>query len=224
LKWLLFVLIILLFLFVLIILTRVSVFFNYHHKKDDDHLQIEFRAWFGLIRYKRVFPLVKVDEESSSIILKGEKELGGETTEKDVTKITADDILQRYRNVKELAERVFNLVIIVKKFFNKVSVKKFEWYSMIGVGDAPNTGIATGALWVIKGSIIGVISRYFNMKSTPKVMIHPNFQQFITETKISCMFQFRIGNAILAGIKLVKFWKGSQPNFNSQDQTKSKSV
>ena len=58
----------------------------------------------------------------------------------------------------------FRLHVIVRKFFKKVSVKRFEWHSMIGVGDAAHTGMATGALWAIKGSIVGLIKSLFKIE------------------------------------------------------------
>jgi hypothetical protein len=88
---------------------------------------------------------------------------------------------------------------------------------MIGIGDAVYTGVAAGALWSIKGSIIGLLSNYLRMKEMPKLMVQPNFQQMITSTDLSCMFQFRIGYAILAGLKLVKWWKGGLPHFKEKN-------
>jgi hypothetical protein len=95
-----------------------------------------------------------------------------------------------------------------------------EWNSMIGIGDAARTGTLVGALWIVKGSIIGVISNYIRLKEMPKLSITPNFQQAISQTRFSCMIQFRIGNAMLAGIKLVKYWKGGKPKFRTKPLSK----
>lgn len=206
LKWLLIILIILLFLFILIILTKITIYLNYHHLKDDDHLKIELRAWFGLIRYKKTIPLIKIDEDSPSIVVKGKDEESDNTS-----KITSKDIVTNLKRYREILEHVFQLNTIIRRFLKKVSVKRFEWYSVIGVGDAAITGTITGALWAVKGSIVGLFSHYFRIREMPKLMVYPNFQQVITQTELSCMFEFRIGYAMLAGIKLVKFWKGGRP-------------
>lgn len=206
LKWLLIILMILLFLVALMILTKITIYLNYRHLNDDDHLKIELRAWFGLIRYKKSIPLIKVDEDSPSLIVKSK----GQDESENMSKITSHEMLRSLKKYQEILEHVFQLHTIVKKFLKKVSIHKLEWYSIIGVGDAAYTGTITGALWAIKGSITGLFSRYFSVREMPKLMVYPNFQQVITQTELSCMFQFRIGHAMVAGIKLVKFWKGAR--------------
>jgi hypothetical protein len=213
LKWLIIVLIILLFLVFLIIFSTITIYLNYYHYKDDDHLKIEFRLWFGLIRIKKTIPLIKVDNNSPSIIVK-EKENSNEETknEEAVGKITSHTLINGLQNFREILEHVFQLNIIIKSFLKRVSVNRFEWHSMIGLGDAVYTGVAAGAIWSIKGSILGLLSHYLRMKVMPKIMVQPNFQQLISSTELLCMFQFRIGYAMLAGIKLLKWWKGGLPH------------
>ncbi len=46
----------------------------------------------------------------------------------------------------------------------KVTVKQFEWHSMIGVGDAAHTGMISGAIWTLKGSIVGIIKSLFKIE------------------------------------------------------------
>ncbi len=116
---------------------------------------------------------------------------------------------------------------IVKTFLKKISVKQFEWHTLIGIGDAAHTGVISGAIWAIKGSIIGMLSHYLNFKEMPHIMVTPHFQAVVSQTKIKCIFQFRIGHAILAGLKLIKFWKGGLPHFKSKtdfSKEKTKSI
>jgi hypothetical protein len=213
LKWLVFILIILLFLFILIIFSKITIYLNYYHHKDDDNLKVEMRLWFGLIRIKKQIPLIKVDDNSPSVILK-ESEKSNEETENNekIKQITPQKLINSLKNFREILEHVFQLNSIVKNFLKKVTIQRFEWQSAIGVGDAVYTGVAAGALWSVKGAIIGVLSNYLRMKEMPKIMVQPNFQQMVTSTDLLCMFQFRIGHAMLAGLKIVKWWKGSLPH------------
>jgi hypothetical protein len=74
---------------------------------------------------------------------------------------------------------------------------------------------------------MGLLSEYFSFKEMPQIMVHPNFNQMMTSTDLSCMFQFRTGHAMLAGLKLVKFWKGGKPSLKSTtivNNEKSKSL
>ena len=50
----------------------------------------------------------------------------------------------------------------------------------------------------------------------PNISVQPQFQMAISQTSFKCMLQFRIGHAIIAGIKLLKFWKGGRPHFKSK--------
>ena len=74
--WLIIALIILLFLFILIIFTKLTIFLNYYHHNDNDDLKIEFRVWFGFIRYKKNIPLIKIDDNSPSMVVKGNTKMG----------------------------------------------------------------------------------------------------------------------------------------------------
>ncbi|RFB17919.1 DUF2953 domain-containing protein [Bacillus sp. HNG] len=112
------------------------------------------------------------------------------------------------------------MVPVFKRFLKKISVSRFEWHSHIGVGDAAHTGIITGLGWSIKGTIVGVMSHYFNLKTHPEYSITPSFQVAVSETRLRCMIHFRIGYAMVAGIKAIKRWRGGLPKFKSQTLSK----
>ncbi|MDQ0196991.1 DUF2953 domain-containing protein [Neobacillus ginsengisoli] len=228
--WLTIALIFLLFIFILIIFTKLTISINYYHHNDNDDLKIEFKVWFGLIKYKINIPLIKIDDNSPSVIVKRKKpkeQPADETKDKNVNQITPGDVINTLKTVKELLHQVFNLHVVIRKFFSKVTIKQFEWHSMIGIGDAAFTGTLTGALWAIKGSIAGMLSQYLKMKEMPNLTITPHFQLAVLQTRFTCIFQFRIGQAILAGLKLIKFWRGGRPHFKSKTNSskeKTKSV
>jgi hypothetical protein len=220
--WIGIVLLILLFIFLVIILTKLNVHIKYYHGQDNDDLSITIKAWYGLITYKIDVPLIKIDKKSSSIVFKEKIKTGpAETTKKEeMKKFSAEDLLRGLKDFKEILTHVVSLHKIVRLFLRKVSIKKIEWNSMVGIGDAANTGTLVGGLWILKGGLIGVISNYMRMKEMPLISITPNFQKAISQTRFSCMIQFRIGNAMLAGIKLVKYWKGGRPKFRSKPLSK----
>jgi hypothetical protein len=206
-------------LFILIIFTKLTIQIDYFHHNDNDDLKLEFRIWFGLIKYKKHIPLIKIDENSPSIVVKtnSSKQQPKETSPaKNVKQIKPSDIVTNIKNVREILTHVINLKVVVKKFLKKVSVKKVEWHTIVGVGDAAITGIVSGGLWAIKGSLIGFLSHSLKLREMPHLTVTPHFQQAIIQTRITCIFQFRIGNAILAGMKMIKFWKGGRPNLRTK--------
>jgi len=228
--WFLFTLIIILFLFLLIIFTKLTIYVYYFHHNDNDDLKIELRVLFGLIKYKIKVPVIKVDDDSPSIIVKSKSQMGDsadEDTDLDVNQLNNHDFLRKLQFTKELFHKVFGMNVIVKKFLQKVTIKNFEWQTLFGVGDAAYTGMMTGALWAVKGGIIGVLSHYMRLKEMPQLTVTPHFQAVVIHTRLTCMFQFRIGYAILAGLKLIKFWKGGKPRLKGKSDfrdEKTKSV
>ncbi|WP_310195139.1 DUF2953 domain-containing protein [Neobacillus niacini] len=225
--WLYIALIAIIFLFLLIIFSKLTIHLNYFHHNDNDDLKVEFRIWFGLIKYKINIPLVKIDDNSPSVVVKGNSGMGNPSENDSPTKvdqIKKDDIMTYLRNTKEILQHVINMNVILRKFIKRIVIKHFEWHSLVGLGDAAHTGILTGALWTIKGSFIGMLSHFLRLKKMPVLSVTPHFQLAIIQTRITCIFQFRIGYAILAGLKLIKFWKGGRPNLkmntaNSKEKT-----
>ncbi|MCM3725409.1 DUF2953 domain-containing protein [Neobacillus cucumis] len=228
--WLLLTLLIILVLFLFIIFTKLTIYIYYSHFNDNDDLKIELRVWFGLIRYRIKVPVIKVDDDSPSIVVKSKSHFGDtadEDTETDVNQLNQDDFLSKLQSVKYMLHKVFGMNVIVKKFLQKVTIKNFEWQTLMGVGDAAYTGMMTGALWAIKGGIIGLLSHYMRLKEMPQLTVTPHFQAAVIHTRLTCMFQFRIGHAILAGLKLIKFWKGGKPRLKGKSdfqEEKTKSV
>ena len=227
--WLILSLLLLVFLFTLILFTKLTIVLNYYHHNDNDDLLVEFKIWFGLIKYKLKVPAIKIDDDSPSIVVKSQSQMGGEAehSDLDVNQITQEDFLSKLQNSKEIIKKVFNMHVIVKKFLQKVTITKFEWHSLMGLGDASHTGMMTGALWAVKGSILGLVSHYVRLKVKPNLSVTPHFQAAVLQTRFLCIFQFRIGHAILAGLKLIKFWKGGKPHLKNKTDfpgEKTKSV
>ena len=224
--WLWLSLSILLLLFMLIIFTKITILVNYYHHNDNDDLKVEFKIWFGIIKYKLNVPLIKIDDNSPSVVVKSHSHMGDSTAENPehtVNQITNNDVMSGFQKTKDLLERVIHLHVIVRKFLKRVTIKNFEWQTLMGVGDAAHTGVMTGAIWAIKGSIVSILSHYFRLKQMPLLSVTPHFQAAVIQTQLTCMFQFRIGYAILAGLKLIKFWKGGKPRSNFKNG-KTKSV
>lgn len=185
----------------------------YSHAKDDDQLTIRVRLWF--IRYTFNVPLIKIDKDTNSIVVSheehaGKDQAGAETKSK---RFTPTEILNNMKDFNELVLHVVHLHAIGKKFLKRVTIHKLEWHTAFGLGDAALTGVFIGVAWSIKGGILGVLSQYMRLKTTPVLTITPYFQHLLSHTKLSCMISFRIGNAILAGLRIVKFWKGGRPSF-----------
>nr|WP_066050481.1 DUF2953 domain-containing protein [Robertmurraya korlensis] len=230
-KWLLLILIVMLLLFLLIMFLKIKVFIHFYHGQDDDHLKIKFKALFGLIQYKLEVPIIQIDDDTPTVVMKTKKEPGKTEQVKgeETSKFSPKEIFNSFYDFEVLIKHVVGLHKIVRRFLKKVTIKDIKWDSVIGVGNAAYTGMFTGACWAAKGSIIGLLSTYMRMRNLPQITVTPHFQMPISQTTLTCMIQFRIGHAMLAGIKLIKFWKGGRPNFKTKplstlSNEKSKSI
>jgi hypothetical protein len=199
----------------LIMISKLHIHLFFSHTQDDDELRIKLQLWF--IRYTIKVPLVRLDKDSNSIVIAHEEHAGGKKNEKETSpnQFTPTDILNSFKDTKEIMQHIVNLHKIVRRFLKKVSIHNLEWHTTFGIGDAAATGVLTGAGWALKGGILGIISQYMMLKKRPTVTITPLFLQSYSHTKLTCMISFRIGNAILAGLRIVKFWKGGRPSLKN---------
>ena len=184
------------------------------HNEENNHIKIKMMVLFGLISYTYKVPLIKVDEENLSLVVKSETLAGSSaektTTSEQKTRITPHDVMEKIRQAKEFLEHVVYLRGIVKKFVNHITIHRLEWSSSFGLGDAAQTGMATGTLWALKGGIVGILAHYMRLKSKPVIAITPFFLENVVRTKVICIFSFRIGYAILGGLRVVKYWKSTK--------------
>ncbi|PKR84308.1 DUF2953 domain-containing protein [Heyndrickxia camelliae] len=202
---------ILILLFFIIWFTTVTIVLDYSHQQDDDHFRIKIKAW-KFIQHTFEVPVVKVDKDEPNLIYK----LKNENGEHETNKITPYEVSNRISDYNELLHHVFDLSTVIRKFLKTIKIKQFEWHSVIGVKDAALTGILTGTAWALKGGIVGLLSKYMKLLVYPEISIYPSFQIPLSQTKIKCMFKIRIGNAILAGIKILKYWRGGKGSFNTK--------
>ena len=218
--WALIILSIILFLLFTIIFSNLKIVIDYYHGNDNDDLKINIIGLWGLFRYKLTVPVIEMSKDSPELIIKKKTEKGmaekDTATDTDTKGYTAEDMIKGIKDIKTLIEHVSGLYKVVRNFLKKVSVDYLEWRSKLGTGDAAYTGMAAGALWTAKGSLVGFISSFMRLKKMPVLTVTPDFQAAVSETSIKCMFRFRIGNAIFAVIKLYKLWKGGKAYFRTK--------
>lgn len=205
-------------LILIILITKVKIFLDYFHGNDNDHLKITIKAWGGLIKYKVEIPVIKVDDNSPTIVAEQKISTGPDENMKQdkTTQVGKTDLLNSLNDFKQLLTHVAGLHKIIRDFLSKITLRKIEWHTLVGVGDAAATGVIMGAFWAVKGGVIGLLSHYMKLKDMPVMSITPSFQHAVSITSFKCMIQVRVGHAILAGIKLVKYWKGGWPDFKTK--------
>lgn len=210
--WLICIGVFVMLLMFLVAMTNVHISLQYHRRQGDDAVTIRLRVW-RFLTYTYHVPKLAVDEDTVSLNVKTERE--GEASKR---KLTAEDMLSRWRTVQRFLENVADAHRVVKQFFSRITVSRLAWTTRFGLGDAAWTGMAAGAIWAAKGNIVGLIGHYMQLEKTPELSVDPVFQAEYMETELSCMFSFRIGHAMKAAFAIVTFWKGRQPAWQKEKE------
>lgn len=194
-------------------MTKVIIKIEMLHDGDNDHYKVQIKTLYGLIRYTIDIPLLKMNKQKPEIILKQKtKQATTNNQKKTRKKITPKDVLNTLHNVQEITKHIVGLHKIIRKFLHHIHIQEFEWHTCLGVGDAAHTGIVNGVAWSIKSFILQLLSRYMQFMNPPQISITPDFNHFVSKTRLKCMIDFRLGHAILAGLRFVKYWIGGKPN------------
>ncbi|MBS2970015.1 DUF2953 domain-containing protein [Metabacillus sp. KIGAM252] len=211
------------FLFMLLIaFTKLTITVEYRRIGKNDDLKVKVRAWGGLLRYSFKVPVIKASEKDMSVSVVEESNMGNEESSGKTKEdhITESDVKTGLGDFKELAAHITGLHTIAKKFLKHIEITSFEWHSRFGLGDAASTGGAAGMLWTIKGLICGAAGNYMQLKTQPILSIVPIFQGLCMDTMIIGIVRFRIGHAIIGGLRFVKYWKGGKPSFANKPLSK----
>lgn len=219
-KWLFLISAVLIAVLLLLIFTKIRVHFSYKRVQKDDQIHMKMSAWYGLLHYTLKVPVIKKDAEATALIVDKEESMPNETKKESTEKITAEELLNGLSDLLTLIHHIVGLHRIIRNFLGKIQVKDFTWHSVVGTKYAAQTGILTGNCWILKGSIIGLLTTYLNFRVMPIYTITPDFYQKQANTSISCILEFRIGQAILTGIKLLRYWKGGKVSFKSKKLAK----
>ncbi|MEB3102774.1 DUF2953 domain-containing protein [Ferviditalea candida] len=194
-------------LIVLIWMSRITIKLFFSREQDNDRLYADFRGLFGLARFRFEVPAIRFKNLQKGVRLQNESawHAGKETMseEKGKQRINREKIIRYYREFKMLADHVFDLHGWIKDVLVKVKCTSLRWQTFIGLEDAADTAVTAGLIWGLKASILGFASKYFCMKETPEFAVIPQFTQFRFSTELQCIFEFRLGVAIQAGLILL---------------------
>ncbi|KZZ85663.1 MULTISPECIES: DUF2953 domain-containing protein [Bacillaceae] len=212
-----------LFLFMLLIaFTKLTITVEYCRIGKNDDLKVKVRAWGGLLRYTFKVPVIKANEKDMSVSVVKESNMGQEKNsgKSQEDHITESDVKTGIRDFKELAGHITGLHTIARKFLKHIEITQFEWHTRFGLGDSASTGSTAGMLWTIKGLMCGAAGNYMKLKTQPVLSIVPIFQGLCLDTMVTGMVRFRIGHAIIGGLRFVKYWKGGKPSFGNKPLSK----
>lgn len=185
---------------ILLYVTPLRIAIIYGRISENDRLTLEVSAWFRLIRLRYEFPLIRLkgSEDGPKISAKME-------TEKDETEksITGPKVKKWYQNVQLMLERVHDLQPIFKKMLSRIRCVELDWHTTLGSGDAAETGALTGLVWGAKSMVVAFFSHNISFHTTPSISVEPIWNGKCIRTRFTCILQFRLGHAMVAGIRIL---------------------
>ncbi|WP_062047748.1 DUF2953 domain-containing protein [Bacillus sp. JCM 19034] len=189
----------------LLFVLKINISIQYRHEMDDDLFELTVYIWAMKV-YKMSAPLIKFNKETLSLEVE-EKQKTALKKSKKKGIITPQDLIDALRTIRDFIQHVIGLHTIVQRFLKKVRIKQLNWHSSVGIEDAAHTAQLAGVVWSLKSVIIGLISHYTRLQDVPKVSVEPRYQMLYSYSKFSCMISFRLGQAIFAGLMVIKHWR-----------------
>jgi len=180
--WVLFIIVLVILLILIIKLARIYLTCLFTYVEEDPVLTIRI-SLLGITILNKETDFSNLDEEN----LLDHLHIGN-------FQVKGGQLMQSLKGIKQF----------LPSLFRNLSIHKFNWMTEGGTGEASSTGIAGGAVWAVKGSIVSYLAEKSNLKCQPKVHFQPYFQQECFNTSLECMVSIRLGKAIHAFLNMRK--------------------
>lgn len=221
--WFYLVMILAAVLLLILSLSKVRLRLRYRRQGKDDEFALECYLWGGLLFYKLEIPVVKMEKTKPkprqkprplplfwpvprpAFKIRSELEgRGGRPIAEDKKEVRVPAparFLKVAINVLRQAKRYHTAIMYL---LGRVHLRDFRWETEVGTGDPSLTGFSTGLAWGLKGSLLTFVYRLLAPGGNrPVVAVTPNFEKACLNTALDCIFEIRIGYAILTGFKAI---------------------
>jgi hypothetical protein len=171
---------------------------------NDDDAEIKVKALYGIIRYRYKVPIMRFTGNSIEMKKQVSNTSAGINTWKQFSdELDADKVISAIDKLKLILKMTRDLRGLVRQTLTKVRLVEWNWSTSVGTGDAMWTAMATGLVWSVQTSILGLLSQMVKINADPKMNVQPIYQKATFTTEWSCIAQIRFGYAILAGLQLL---------------------
>ncbi len=167
---------------ILVCLSYIRISVHFSRKREQERFEFELRALFGWVKYKKKMPDLNVPRWYQR---------------------KAVPLFQKFKSFGP------NLPFFSRPFRNAVSriqCVQLRWSTRIGIGDAAETAVSTGALWGAKHALLGFLFQFIQAKTVPLLTVSPSYHHPQISTEFDCTVQIRLGHLLLAGPFLLFRW------------------
>ncbi|MBW4082886.1 DUF2953 domain-containing protein [Paenibacillus sp. S150] len=208
--WLAILLALLLLAAVLLFLT-LSSYIHFHFRLcrlgKDDRLEFDLKAVFGLVKLHYELPALVFQGIEKGIKVKLE-ESGIAPVRKDEDKeeqIDKESVTEWLGNIRKALKATRGLKKWLRNTLSHVQISKLDWSTDFSLGDAAYTATTAGALWGLKWSFAGWLSRWVRLKKAPRLFVAPVFRdELCFSTEAVCAGKLSVGYAVFAGLLLLR--------------------
>lgn len=181
---------------------KINVSLNYSFIDQKQTLQCTFT-----VLTLRIYTYELPDTKKTASVVKPEPEQSDsqETTKKKTLSLV--NLFMVFQKVKEWEGYLLSFHSLIRTRFKHIYIHKLKWQTECGVGDAMVTAQTVGYLWTIKSMLVGLLNLYVTFPRLPELQIAPLYKTPGTHTQVQCMFSFRIGHAIRAGLSVLWHWR-----------------
>lgn len=200
--------ILILILLILIILRfgKIRFMIDINVQQEGDDLVAKLNFTFFKYRFK--LPYVEIEERFSF----SDFEFIGRVNERFKREVKIDEKLEEGERNKGDIAHIINFFNQVKKVFTHIEdvvviidkCDDFWWVTNFGLVNQAYTGILTGMIWAVKGSVVSILQNFIRFEATPVIKVDPSFnypQDFGME--FEGIFTFKIGDIIHMGLKIL---------------------
>lgn len=172
---------------------------------QDDDITFDINGLYGMVKKRIAVPFIQFKnfvegvKVEASYIDKKEHEVVSVKKEN----ITKRSIKESFDNAMELLANCFHFHDWLTVTLTHVKCIQFDWKTSVGIGDAPETAVATGMIWGLKSTMLGFISRFIKLNARPKLQVIPQYNQTRFTTEVLVRLQISVWFILVAGIRLL---------------------
>ncbi|RRJ66376.1 DUF2953 domain-containing protein [Paenibacillus oralis] len=203
--WLGGILILLLLVIFLILMSKVRLRLFIRKVNSDDTIKLDITMLYGLISMHYQVPSILLKNWREGLEIEQERSenmiLDSSSKKQSVDK---DKVNSWIDNFERLMRTTKGLKKWMSATLRRVTFQGLEWSTNVALDDAAHTATLTGALWGLKATLVGWLSRYVTLQQRPKLFVVPVFgSKPLFSTELSCIAEIRCGYAIYAGLVLI---------------------
>lgn len=201
------VLLLVIILFVLVLASSIHFHFRVCRLGKDDRIEFDIKAVFGLVKFHYELPALVFENLEQGIKVKLEKS-GIAPVKLDSDKeeqIDRESVSEWLANIRTALKATRGLKKWLAATMSHVLITKLDWSTDFSLGDAAHTATAAGALWGMKWTLIGWVSRFVRLQKNPRLFVAPVFQdEPCFSTEAVCTGKLSAGYACYAGLLLLR--------------------